>query len=169
MGPKSDCLFKISQIGKYRVFWVYLEKPGKYPATAWVSCRFPQFCLRFCPRAQTSSQTQGNLEHLECSHQPHIQGRGAEVGAHPAGRMIGIGLRAGNSRVSRMEHQTPSVFPRNFRKRKVLGTLCFPFCLPEKKRKVIGPTLVVLSPVASSSVASLSSASFCHVCMYVGR
>ena len=24
--------------------------PGKYPATAWVSCRFPQFCLRFCPR-----------------------------------------------------------------------------------------------------------------------
>ena len=33
----------------------------------------------------------------------------------------------GNSRVSRMEHQTPSVFPGNFRKRKVLGTLCFPF------------------------------------------
>ena len=29
----------------------------------------------------------------------------------------------GNSRVSRMEHQTPSVFPGNFRKRKVLGTL----------------------------------------------
>ena len=24
--------------------------PGKYPATAWVSCRFPQFCVRFCPR-----------------------------------------------------------------------------------------------------------------------
>ena len=45
----------------------------------------------------------------------------------------------GNSRFSRgklernrMEHQTPSVFPGNFRKRKVLGTLCFPFCLPEK-------------------------------------
>ena len=37
----------------------------------------------------------------------------------------------GNSRVSRMEHQTPSVFPGNFRKRKVLGTLCFPFCFPE--------------------------------------
>ena len=37
----------------------------------------------------------------------------------------------GNSRVSRMEHQTPSVFPGNFRKRKVLGTLCFPFCLPD--------------------------------------
>ena len=38
----------------------------------------------------------------------------------------------GNSRVSRMEHQTPSVFPGNFRKRKVLGALCFRFCLPEK-------------------------------------
>jgi len=37
----------------------------------------------------------------------------------------------GNSRVSRMEHQTPSVFPGNFRKRKVLETICFPFCLPE--------------------------------------
>ena len=37
----------------------------------------------------------------------------------------------GNSRVSRMEHQTPSVFPGNFRKRKVLATLCFPFCLAE--------------------------------------
>ena len=24
--------------------------PGTYPATAWVFCRFPQFCLRFCPR-----------------------------------------------------------------------------------------------------------------------
>ena len=33
--------------------------------------------------------------------------------------------------VSRMEHQTPSVSPGNFRKRKVLGTLCFPFCFPE--------------------------------------
>ena len=33
----------------------------------------------------------------------------------------------GNSRVSRMEHQTPSVFPGNFRKRKVLGTLCLLF------------------------------------------
>ena len=37
----------------------------------------------------------------------------------------------GKQRVSRMEHQTPSVFPGNFRKRKVLGTLCFPFCFPE--------------------------------------
>ena len=25
-------------------------RPGNYPATAWVFCRFPQFCLRFCPR-----------------------------------------------------------------------------------------------------------------------
>ena len=33
----------------------------------------------------------------------------------------------GKQRVSRMEHQTPSVFPGNFRKRKVMGTLCFPF------------------------------------------
>ena len=33
----------------------------------------------------------------------------------------------GNSRVARMEHQTPSGFPGNFRKRKVLGTLWFPF------------------------------------------
>ena len=24
--------------------------PGNYPATARVFCRFPQFCLRFCPR-----------------------------------------------------------------------------------------------------------------------
>ena len=45
LGPKS---------AKYRVFCGYTWKtpgiPGKYPATAWVSCRFPQFCLRFCPR-----------------------------------------------------------------------------------------------------------------------
>ena len=31
-----------------------------------------------------------HLEHLECSHQPHIQGRGAKK-LHPAGQMIGIG------------------------------------------------------------------------------
>ena len=37
----------------------------------------------------------------------------------------------GNSRVARMEHQTPSSFPGNFRKRKVLGTLSFPFWFPE--------------------------------------
>ena len=30
-----------------------------------------------------------------------------------------------------MEHQTPSGFPGNFRKRKVLGTLWFPSGLPE--------------------------------------
>ena len=32
---------------------------------------------------------------------------------------------------NRMEHQTPSGFPGNFRKRKVLGTLWFPFWFPE--------------------------------------
>ena len=37
----------------------------------------------------------------------------------------------GNSRVSRMEHQHPLFSLENFRKRKVLGTLCFPFCFPE--------------------------------------
>ena len=37
----------------------------------------------------------------------------------------------GNSRVARMEHQTPSGFPGNFRKRKVLETLSFPFWFPE--------------------------------------
>ena len=60
----------------------------------------------------------------------------------------------GNTRVSRMEHQTPSVFPGNFRKRKVLGgDLCFPFCLPEKyiqAKQGLGPAIggrcVVLTP-----------------------
>ena len=45
----------------------------------------------------------------------------------------------GNSRVSRMEHQNP-LFPGNFRKRKVLGTHCFPFCLPENLRQPKTPT-----------------------------
>merc|ERR1712086_52218 len=40
--------------------------------------------------------------------------------------------QSGKLERNRMEHQTPSVSPGNFRKRKVLGTLCFPFCLPEK-------------------------------------
>ena len=48
LGPKS------AKSAKYRVFCGYTWKtpgiPGKYPATAWVSCRFPQFCVRFCPR-----------------------------------------------------------------------------------------------------------------------
>ena len=43
-----------AKLAKYRVFCGYTWEnpgiPGKYPATAWVSCRFPQFCLRFCPR-----------------------------------------------------------------------------------------------------------------------
>ena len=39
----------------------------------------------------------------------------------------------GNSSLlpDRMEHHTPSDFPGNFRKRKVLGTLSFPFWFPE--------------------------------------
>ena len=39
-----------------------------------------------------------------------------------------------------MEHQTPSGFPGNFRKRKVLGTLWFPSGLPETlvQAKVLG-------------------------------
>ena len=41
-------------IVRRRVFCGYTWKtpgiPRKYPATAWVSCRFPQFCVRFCPR-----------------------------------------------------------------------------------------------------------------------
>ena len=45
---------------------------------------------------------------------------------------LGLDSRTqGNSRVARMEHQTPSGFPGNFRKRKVLGTLSFPFWFPE--------------------------------------
>ena len=38
-----------------------------------------------------------------------------------------------------MEHQTPSGFPGNFRKRKVLGTLWFPSGLPETLGKAKGP------------------------------
>jgi len=36
--------------------------PGNYPATAWVFCRFPQFCLRFCPLAfpRVSGNPEGN-------------------------------------------------------------------------------------------------------------
>ena len=36
-----------------------------------------------------------DLEHLECSYQPHIQGQGAKKEAHPAGRTIGIGCGLG--------------------------------------------------------------------------
>ena len=83
-----------------------LRVPGKPPGIPTVEntrvvCRFPKFCPRFCPR--------------------------------PALR-----LSQGNSRVSggkleryRMELQTPSGFPGNFWKRKVLGTLWFPSGLPE--------------------------------------
>ena len=41
------------------------------------------------------------VEHLECSHQSHIQGRGAKK--HTAGRMIGIGLRASGKRALALE------------------------------------------------------------------
>ena len=47
----------------------------------------------------------------------------------------------GKQRVSRMEHQTPSVFPGNFRKRKVLGTLSFPFCFSENCENKTVPSL----------------------------
>ena len=62
----------------------------------------------------------------------------------------------GNSRVSRMEHQTPSVFPGNFRKRKVLGTLCFPFCLPEKymQAKLNPPIRACAPPLLSHLLIS---------------
>ena len=65
-------------------------KPGsrvytwKIPGNV-VCCRFPRFCLRFCPR--TSSQAQGNSR-----------------------------VSRGKLERKRMEHQTPSGFPRNFRK-----------------------------------------------------
>ena len=47
---------KISQICEIPGICKYTWKPPVYlkntlvPATAWVSCRFPQFCVRFCPR-----------------------------------------------------------------------------------------------------------------------
>ena len=61
-----------------------------------------QFCLRSQILPQTSSQTQGNSR-----------------------------VSRGKLERNRMEHQTPSGFPGNFRKRKVLGTLWFPSGLPE--------------------------------------
>ena len=94
LGPKS---------AKYRVFCGYTWKTPVYLENTWVSCRFPQFCPRFCQiLPQTSSQTQGNSR-----------------------------VSRGKLERNRMEHQTPSGFPGNFRKRKVLGTLWFPSGLPE--------------------------------------
>ena len=59
----------------------------------------------------------------------------------------------GNSRVARMELQTPSGFPGNFRKRKVLGTLWFPFWFPEtwiQANGWVGNWLVGLTEIARS-------------------
>ena len=78
------------------------DKPRVYLENTWVSCRFPQFCPRFCPR-------------------PALRLR--ETREFPEAR--------GKLERNRMEHQTPSGFPGNFRKRKVLGTLWFPSGLPE--------------------------------------
>ena len=90
---------KISQICEIPgILRVYLENPGipeKYPATAWVSCRFPQFCLRFCPRPA--------LRLRETREFPEWSTK------HP---LFSLEI-SGNA------------------KNKVLGTLCFPFCLPE--------------------------------------
>ena len=70
----------------------------------------------------------------------------------------------GNSRVSRMEHQTPSVFPGNFRQRKVLGTLCFPFCFPENLVQAKHTSFLSVrnseSPSFLSPTRSLSSGYF---------
>jgi len=60
-----------------------------------------------------------------------------------------------------MEHQTPSVFPGNFRKRKVLGTLCFPFCLPEK--------LVQAKPPPPTDFCTLNTISRLGCCMHEGQ
>ena len=91
LGPKS---------AKYRVFCGYTWKTPVYLENTWVSCRFPQFCPRFCPR-------------------PALRLR--ETREFPEG----------NSRETEWSTKTPSDFPGNFRKRKVLGTLWFPSGLPE--------------------------------------
>ena len=49
MGPKSATNFRPNRQNAGN----FAENPcipGTYPATAWLFCRFPQFCLRFCPR-----------------------------------------------------------------------------------------------------------------------
>ena len=87
---------------KYRVFWI-LRVYLENPGT-------PGKYLGIVPISsilpqilpQTSSQTQGNSR-----------------------------VSRGKLERNRMEHQTPSGFPGNFRKRKVLGTLWFPSGLPE--------------------------------------
>ena len=58
MGPRS------AKSAKYRYFAGILTFHGTYLVleNTRVVCRFPQFCLRFCPRPALSTQTQGNSE-----------------------------------------------------------------------------------------------------------
>ena len=63
LGPKS---------AKYRVFCGYTWKPPVYLENTWVSCRFPQFCPRFCPRPalrlrETREFPEGNSRETEWS------------------------------------------------------------------------------------------------------
>ena len=67
-----------------------------------VFCRFPQFCLRFCPRLRPRPA----LRLRETREFPEWSTN--SLPKHPLFSLSG-----------------------NFRKRKVLGTLCFPFCFPE--------------------------------------
>ena len=94
-----------------RLFWgqnrqntgYFAGIPGK-PRYTWKIPGYRADFLNFFPQIlpQTSSQTQGNSR-----------------------------VSRGKLERNRMEHQTPSGFPGNFRKRKVLGTLWFPSGLPE--------------------------------------
>ena len=63
LGPKS---------AKYRVFCGYTWKTPVYLENTWVSCRFPQFCPRFCPRPalrlrETREFPEGNSRETEWS------------------------------------------------------------------------------------------------------
>ena len=42
--------------------------PGNYPATAKVFCRFPQFCLRFCPRPALRLRENSESPELSTKH-----------------------------------------------------------------------------------------------------
>ena len=63
LGPKS---------AKYLVFCGYTWKTPVYLENTWVSCRFPQFCPRFCPRPalrlrETREFPEGNSRETEWS------------------------------------------------------------------------------------------------------
>ena len=63
LGPKS---------AKYRVICGYTWKTPVYLENTWVSCRFPQFCPRFCPRPalrlrETREFPEGNSRETEWS------------------------------------------------------------------------------------------------------